>query len=110
MTKRGPARVASAWMTTLAAPVVWFAHFNALYGLHAFGDLPRHGVLGFEGVAWGLTVIAGLAVGVAWHVSRRSPGARNESKEGTREIASWLALLSLTGILFQGFALALTPA
>jgi hypothetical protein len=107
MKKPRPARVATTWLLPLAAPLVWFAHFNALYGIHAFAKLPRDGLLGFDAIAWALTVLACVAIAIGWQGARRSLSARSEAKRGAGEMAGWLAVLSLAGILFQGLALVL---
>ena len=80
------------WLLFLAAPLVWFAHFSALYGIASFADLSST-------VAWILTGLACLAVAAVWAASRRTPGG----------MTAWLALLSLGGILFQALPLALIP-
>jgi hypothetical protein len=98
------ARASTTWLLPLAPPLVWFAHLSALYGLHAFARLPNFGA-----VAWGLTGLACLAVGIAWLAARRSLRARSESKDGAGEVAGWLAALSLAGIVFQGLTLVLMP-
>jgi hypothetical protein len=89
------------WLLFLAAPLVWFAHFSALYGIAAFANLPGDGLLGFDAIAWTLTGLACLAVGAAWRQSRRSKW-RSRSKPDLSEMAGWLALLSSAGIVFQG--------
>lgn len=81
------------WLLFLAAPLVWFAHFSALYGIAAFAGLTST-------VAWTLTGLACLAVASVWFVARRSPG----------DMTAWLALLSLAGILFQSLPLMLMPS
>jgi hypothetical protein len=80
------------WLLFLAAPIVWFAHFSALYGIASFANLSST-------VAWTLTGLAGLAVASVWFAARRSAGG----------MTAWLALLCLAGILFQGLPLALMP-
>lgn len=81
------------WLLFLAAPLVWFAHFSALYGIASFAGITST-------VAWTLTGLACLAVAVVWFMSRRSSG----------DMTAWLALLSLAGILFQSLPLVLVPS
>jgi hypothetical protein len=96
-------RNGASWLLLLAAPVAWFAHFSALYGLASFGGTPR-----FDTVAWALTGFACLAVGAAWYASWRLKRRRG-APQSPADMAAWLALLSLGGILFQSLPLVLTP-
>lgn len=80
------------WLLFLAAPLVWFAHFSALYGIASFVGLSNT-------VAWTVTCLACLAVAAVWFAARRAPGG----------MTAWLAALSLAGILFQTLPLALMP-
>lgn len=91
------------WLLLLAAPIVWFAHFSALYGVASFAG-PIH----FDAVAWTLTALACLAVGAAWYASWRLKRRRG-APQSPADMATWLALLSLGGILFQSLPLVLTP-
>lgn len=97
-------RLGGAWLLLLAGPVVWFVHFSALYGLASFGGTPN-----FDTVAWALTALACLAVAAAWFLSWRSLKRPESARQGLRDMAAWLALLSLGGILFQSLPLVLTP-
>jgi hypothetical protein len=94
MTRRSE-RGRAIWLLFLAAPLVWFAHFSLLYGLASFGSA-RH----FTIVAWAATGVACILVAGVWHLGRRSRG-------DVRDMTRWIALLSLTGILFQGLSLGL---
>ena len=109
MKKPRSARAGGSWLLFLAAPLVWFAHFSALYGIAAFAGPAREGPLGFDTVAWTLTGLACLAVGAAWALSWRSPKRQGRAQQGPGDMAAWLAALSLAGILFQCLPLVLTP-
>ena len=102
-------RTGWSWLLLLATPLVWFAHFSALYGLAAFTKPAREGRLGFDTVAWTLTGLACLAIGAAWVLSWRSLKRHGRAQQGPGDMVAWLAALSLAGILFQGLALLLTP-
>jgi len=105
--KPRPARVGTTpWLLFLAAPLIWFAHFNALYGIASFARLPGDGPWSFTAVAWVLTALACLAAMAAWLRIQRL-AKRQRVKHGLGDMAGWLAALSLAGILFQGLALAL---
>jgi hypothetical protein len=101
-------RFGSSWLLFLAVPLVWFAHFIALYGIASFAGPARYGPLGFNAVAWTLTGLACLVVGAAWYWSWRLK-RRSRTQQSPSDMAAWLALLSLVGILFQSLPLVLTP-
>jgi hypothetical protein len=97
------------WLVCLAAPLLWFAHFSALYGLASFGRDAGANPATFNAIAWTLTAIACIAIGVAWHRSQRLPATAGGPTQGLRTVATWLALLSLAAVLFQTLALAFVP-
>jgi drug/metabolite transporter (DMT)-like permease len=88
--------VTRAWLLCLLAPLVWFVHFSALYGIASFA-----GALG--SAAWILTSVALVAIAVAWRLARRLPPS------DVRAIARWLTLLSLAGVVFQILVLTIVP-
>jgi hypothetical protein len=100
------------WLLSLVAPLVWFAHFGALYGAASFGHAAGMGAAAFEVFAWAATLVACIAVAVAWRHSQRSIVAArsNDPARGAPSVAATLALLSLAGILFQAIVLAMVPA
>lgn len=94
------------WLLCLVAPLVWFAHFSALYGIASFGLVAG---ATFNAVAWALTAAACVAVAVAWRRSQRLPTPSGGPAQGVSTVATWLALLSLAGVLFQALVLAIVP-
>ncbi len=109
----GARRGGRTWLLCLAAPLVWFAHFSALYGGASFGTAAGMSPAWFEGIAWTLTVVACLAIvgigAVAWRRSERAALPCDGPARGARTVAGALAGLSLVGILFQGLVLAMVP-
>lgn len=95
-----------AWLLCLVAPLVWFAHFSALYGIASLG---RVAGATFDAVAWALTAAACVAIAVAWRRSQRLPTPSGGPMHDVRAVAAWLALLSLAGVLFQALVLAIVP-
>ena len=95
------------WLLCLAAPVVWFAHFSALYGIASFGKAAGMDAAWFDIIAWALTAAAGLAVAVLWYQSQRMARPCDEPERGVATVAGTLAGLSLVGIVFQGLVLAI---
>ena len=106
MTPR-PGRGGRAWLLCLAAPVVWFAHFSALYGLASFGEAAGLDFVWFDVIAWLATGGACIAVAVVWHQSQRADVRHDGLAEGANTVARVLAVLSLVGILLQGLVLAI---
>ena len=104
-----PERNGRAWLLCLAAPLVWFAHFNALYGLASLGRATGASPASVGIVAWALTAAACIAIAAAWFWSQRSASSSTGASHGSRAVATWLALLALAGVLLQALALAIVP-
>ena len=96
-----------AWLLGLVSPLVWFAHFSALYGVASFGEAAGLDLARFDLFAWPATVVACSAVAAVWHKSRHLDVNHGEPARGARAVARMAAVLSMVGILFQGLVLAI---
>lgn len=91
-------------MLWLAAPLLWFAHFNLLYGVASLG-LARHWPAGVVGaLSWAFTIGAVLAILVVLLRLR----LRRDGDDAWR-IAGIVGLLSLVAVLLQALVLLLMP-
>lgn len=106
--KARPERGGRRWLLALVPPLLWFAHFSALYGLASFGAAGGMRPSQITACAWLLTGVAGAAVAGFWFASVRQRTRANEPEEGMRAVATALAALSVAGIAFQALPLALT--
>lgn len=104
--------VGRAWLLCLVPPLVWFAHFSGLYGIASFGRAADMTSQSFYLSTLALTIVACIAVTLAWRFLRPSAGLGAQSPgttKGAQAVGRTLALLSLAGILFQGLVLSIIP-
>mgnify|MGYP001028137334 CR=1 FL=1 len=86
----------------LAAPLLWFVHFNLLYGVVTVGSALRWSADVVAVTSWALTIGAALTI-VAILLSLR----RRRDRDEVWRIAWAVGLLSLVAVLLQALVLSL---
>lgn len=90
----------------LSGPLIWFIHFNLIYGAAGFGDALGISSAGVRLFAWGATLAAIAAVIAMLRIAQGSRAPFNrESHYGIYEMMRSLAALSLMAVMLEALVL-----
>ena len=86
----------------LSGPLIWFAHFNLIYGTAGFGFMFGLAPLDIQLVAWSSTV---AAITLLIALIGRAYSQRAANAADLRDVAQALNCLSLVATVFHAMAL-----
>ncbi len=94
----------------LGGPLIWFAHFNLIYGVAGFGAALGVVPEVIRLSAWVATAAATVGIVALLWSARDADGPRdNDTRQTMLSMTRGLAALSLLAVLLQGVALSIIP-